>query len=99
MEELHMYSVLPYDQGLLGTTDHFRRLKEKTGFPTFAVRRYQLHKRLVEFAQNLGIEVRWGHKLDSIEQTADDVAIKFANGAKETFSFVVGCDGLPASLS
>ncbi|GJE95021.1 FAD-dependent monooxygenase [Phanerochaete sordida] len=94
MEELHMYSVVPGDEGLLGTTDYFRRLRAKTGFGTFAVRRHDLHRRLVAFAQRMGVEVRWSHHLAALEQGADGVAMQFANGEVDSASFVVGCDGL-----
>lgn len=36
----------------------------------------------------------WGHKLEAIEQGEDSVTVTCANGVKETFSFVIGCDGL-----
>ena len=92
--EFEMYSVVPGDVGLLGTTDYLKKLKEKTGTGVFAIRRYHLHKRLVEYAQKLGVEFHWGHKLETLEQFEDSVTVAFANGTKETFSFVIGCDGL-----
>lgn len=36
----------------------------------------------------------WGHKLDALEQGEDNAKVTFANGVRETFSFVVGCYGL-----
>ena len=50
--------------------------------------------RVVEYAQKLGIPIHFGHKLVELEQAAESVTVTFANGAKETFSFVIGCDGL-----
>lgn len=51
-------------------------------------------KRLVEFAERAGVPVVWGHKLESLVQDNDSVTITFSNGVQETFSFVIGCDGL-----
>lgn len=94
IEELHIYSVVPGDEGLLGTTDHARKLKQRNGFGNFCFRRQQLQQRLVDYAQNLGVEIRWGHKLESLDQSEEGVVATFTNGSKDAFSFVVGCDGL-----
>lgn len=94
VDEFHFYSVLPEDLGLLGVSDHFRRHREATGFGTVGVERPLLQNRLVEFAQKLDIPVNFGYKLENLEQTEDGVTVTFANGVKEAFSFVVGCDGL-----
>ncbi|EKM53957.1 uncharacterized protein PHACADRAFT_257471 [Phanerochaete carnosa HHB-10118-sp] len=94
VDAFHFYSVLPEDPGLLGTSDHPRRLREATGLGALAVRRSLLHQRLAEFAQRLGVTIRYGHRLEALAQEDDGVAVTFANGVRETFSFVVGCDGL-----
>ena len=94
MDEFHFYSVLPEDQGLLGISDHPRLQREAKGHGTITVQRPVLQKRLVEFAQKLGIPINFGHKLEKLEQAEDSVTVTFANGVQETFSFVVGCDGL-----
>lgn len=41
-----------------------------------------------------GVEIKWGHKLVSLEQSHNSVTVTFENGTKDTGSFVVGCDGL-----
>jgi salicylate hydroxylase len=38
--------------------------------------------------------VKWGHQAVEFEQSEDAVEVTFVNGAKDTASFVVGCDGL-----
>ena len=53
-----------------------------------------MQKRLIEFAEKLGVQINWSHELESLEQSDDEVSVKFTNGVQETFSFVVGCDGL-----
>ncbi|GJE95020.1 FAD/NAD(P)-binding domain-containing protein [Phanerochaete sordida] len=93
-DEFHFYSVMPEDTALLGVSDHPRRLRAATGLGTMGVRRPALHARLVEFAQRLGVPVKFGHKLEGLEDKGDSVEVAFANGVKETFDFVVGCDGL-----
>ncbi|EKM53970.1 uncharacterized protein PHACADRAFT_257500 [Phanerochaete carnosa HHB-10118-sp] len=93
-DEFHFYSVLPEDPGLLGISEHPRQLRETQGLGTITMQRPILHKRLAEFAQKLGIPIKYGHKLEKLEQTEDSVTVTFANGVQETFSFVIGCDGL-----
>ncbi|EKM53956.1 uncharacterized protein PHACADRAFT_209786 [Phanerochaete carnosa HHB-10118-sp] len=94
LDEFHFYSVLPEDPGLLGISENRRRQRETYGLGSIALRRPALHKRLVEYAQKLDIPIKYGHKLEEIEQAEDSVTITFANGVQETFSFVIGCDGL-----
>ena len=38
--------------------------------------------------------MKFGHELHTLEQDEDGVDVIFTNGAKERFSFVIGCDGL-----
>ncbi|KAI0093159.1 hypothetical protein BDY19DRAFT_982954 [Irpex rosettiformis] len=88
LERTAFYSVVQGDTGLLA---------EQPTNPTFAfhgVRRPVFHKALVEAAERVGVEFKWGHKLVSLEQGEDSVTVAFENGSKATGSFVVGCDGL-----
>ncbi|GJE95747.1 FAD/NAD(P)-binding domain-containing protein [Phanerochaete sordida] len=94
VDEIHFYSVLPEDAGLLGVTDHPRCLRAAHGFEHVSVQRPLLHAPLVEYAARLGVPVKFGHKLARLEQDAGGVTMGFANAAAETASFVVGCDGL-----
>ena len=86
-DNVEFYSVLPEDKGLIATI-------QAGGQGPRSIRRSDLTRSLIEFAQKLGVEVKWSHHLESLEQTDDSVSVKFANGVQETFSFVVGCDGL-----
>jgi salicylate hydroxylase len=97
IDEMQFYSVIPEDNGLMVTVDNLRRGREATGLGTRCVRRNVLQRSLLDFAEKSGVEIRWGHKLEKLEQREDSVVVTFANGAQETFSFVVGCDGLRSS--
>lgn len=88
------YSVLEEDKGLLGTSDDFLRSREKDAFGRRSFQRPILHQRLLEFAQKTGVSIHWGHKLESLQQDEDSVSVTFANGVQQTFSFIVGCDGI-----
>lgn len=93
-DEWHFYSVVEEDEGLLGTSDSEGKVRERKGLGTICMRRPILQQRLVEFAEKAGVPFKWGHKLESLQQDDERVTVSFANGARETFSFVVGCDGL-----
>jgi salicylate hydroxylase len=69
-------------------------MREHFGFPLIGVRRAEFHRFLIDTAEKHGIEIRWGHQAIEFEQSEDSVEVTFANGIKDTASFVVGCDGL-----
>lgn len=94
LDEFHSYSVIPEDLGVLAQLDQPKKLREETGLGPFGIRRSVLQKKIVEFAEQVGVEFKWDHKLEHLEQLDDGVTVTFADGTKDTFSFVVGCDGL-----
>ncbi|KAG1740168.1 uncharacterized protein EDB91DRAFT_1283001 [Suillus paluster] len=69
-------------------------MRERFGFPVIGVRRPEFQRLLIDTAEEHGIEIKWGHHAIAFEQSEDAVEITFTNGAKDTASFVVGCDGL-----
>jgi salicylate hydroxylase len=93
-DEWHFYSVLEQDKGFLGKLMHPKRHDGPHGYGTMSIMRPTLIRRIIEFAQKEGVEVKWGHQLDSLTQDDQGVTLKFSNGNEERFSFVVGCDGL-----
>ncbi|KAG1881389.1 hypothetical protein C8R48DRAFT_680793 [Suillus tomentosus] len=68
--------------------------REQFGFPFIAVRRAEFQRFLIDTAEKHSIEIKWGHQAIEYEQSDDAVEVTFANGVKDTASFVVGCDGL-----
>ncbi|KAG1777653.1 hypothetical protein EV702DRAFT_1099798 [Suillus placidus] len=69
-------------------------MRERFGFPLIGVRRAEFQRLLIDTAEKHGIEIKWGHQAIEFEQSEDAVEVTFANGIKDTASFVVGCDGL-----
>ncbi|KAI0062853.1 FAD/NAD(P)-binding domain-containing protein [Artomyces pyxidatus] len=94
IECLASYSVVPEDPGLLGQTDIPARMAEAYKHGMLAVSRVEFHRAIIAAAEAHGIKVKWAHELVGLEQTADTVRAKFANGNTDEASFVVGCDGL-----
>ena len=82
--------VLEEDKGLLGVSDYPKRQRETDGLDAVSIRRSLLQKKLVEFAEKADVEVKWGHKLEVLQQDGSGVTVKFANGAEDRFSFAVG---------
>jgi salicylate hydroxylase len=78
----------------MATVGHPKRGRETSGPDNRYIRRSVLQRSLLDFAEKSGVEIRWGHKLEKLKQRDDSVVVTFANGTNETFSFVVGCDGL-----
>ena len=94
IEEVHFYSTVEEDNGPLGVTDYPKTWGETDGLGLRTIERPTLQHKLVAFSEESGVQINWGHKLESLEQHEDRVSVTFSNGAEETFSFVVGCDGL-----
>lgn len=82
------------DKGLLGTSNQPKRMRGRYGFGMLIIRRSLMQMKLIEMVEKAGVRVLWGHKLETVAQGEDSVTVAFANGVKEKFSFVVGCDGL-----
>ena len=96
LEEWQFFSAIPEDKGYLGSL--IPPPKERTeGHTAVCTRRHVLQERLIQFAEKSGIPVRWEHQLESLEQDDEHVTVTFTNGVKETFSFVIGCDGIRSS--
>ncbi|KAG2123411.1 hypothetical protein DEU56DRAFT_50166 [Suillus clintonianus] len=69
-------------------------MRERFGFPVIGVRRPEFQRLLIDTAEKHGVEIKWAHQAIEFKQSEDAVEVTFANGAKDTASFVVGCDGL-----
>ena len=64
-----MYSVMPEDMGLLGVSEHLKRQREQFGIGNVSLERAEFQRKLIEFTQNAGVLIKWGHKLESLEQS------------------------------
>lgn len=69
-------------------------MRARFGFPVIGVRRPEFQQLLIDTAEKHGVEIKWSHQAKKFEQSEDAVDVTFANGTKDTASFVVGCDGL-----
>lgn len=94
IDTIAQYSVLAADAGVLAENDVPRRARSALGVGLEGIKRKVVLGALIDHAEAKGVRVRWGHKLVALEQLADGVRVRFENGAEETASFVVGCDGL-----
>lgn len=91
-------SVLPEDYGVLSEFPGSAATRIPGGPLSIAIRREVLLKTLAAYAEKAGVPLRWGHNMESLEQTEDGVKVRFTNGVEEEGSFVVGCDGLRSSV-
>ncbi|MGV3624394.1 MAG: FAD-dependent oxidoreductase [Archangium sp.] len=73
----------------IGTIDRSRD-RESFGWPMTMIRRADLNELLSTEARRRGIEVRYGLKLESLENTT----ARFTNGTTLRGDFVIGADGL-----
>ncbi|MDQ6785615.1 MAG: FAD-dependent monooxygenase [Acidobacteriota bacterium] len=56
--------------------------------------RYQLQEHLLKAARDLGIEVNFNHRLDSLETVEAETILKFENGERATANIVIAADGV-----
>ncbi|EKM53969.1 uncharacterized protein PHACADRAFT_145505 [Phanerochaete carnosa HHB-10118-sp] len=94
IDNMLFYSDLSEDSGVIAENDVPKRLRSKFGPTFFGIRRPVVLQALIDHAEYSGVLTKWGHKLVSLEQGENSVKVRFANGAEDTASFVVGCDGL-----
>ncbi|KAI0645467.1 FAD/NAD-P-binding domain-containing protein [Trametes meyenii] len=94
IQQIVQYSTLLEDPGELTRSDAPGRLAAEGKFGMLCVRRAVFHRTLLEHAEASGIPIVFGHQLVSFVETADRVAVSFANGKTDAASFLVGCDGL-----
>lgn len=60
------------------------------------IRRSDLHRILLEAAQSAGVPITWGHKVETIKETPDQVQATFAGGDVASGSILIGADGVHA---
>ena len=92
VDEWQCYSVIPEDKGYLGAIAFPR--EDPHPYGALSLERHILQRKLIDFAEKLGVPVHWGYELDTLEQNDTEVSVTFTNTTKESFSFVIGCDGL-----
>jgi len=69
------------------------------GYPAnVGIGRRALHKVLGDSAQGAGAEVRLGVVVETLNERADGVAVRFSDGRDETFDFVIGADGVYSQI-
>ncbi|KAG2034169.1 hypothetical protein BDR03DRAFT_1093926 [Suillus americanus] len=95
LDRLIQCSCLDGVEDILADTDISpAMMRERFGFPLIGVRRPEFQQLSIDTAKKHGIEIKWSHQAIEFEQSEDAVEVTFANGTKDTASFVVGCDGL-----
>lgn len=97
-ETVRYASVLPEDYGILSEFSGSVALQHPTDPLPIAIRRAFLLKTLTTYTEKAGVLLRWGHNMESLEQTENGVKVRFTNGVEEEGSFVVGCDGLHSNI-
>ena len=66
--------------------------------PIVTIKRGPLGKGLREAALAQGIAVEFGRRLAAVEQDADSVVARFADGSEAEGDFLVGCDGIRSAV-
>src|SRR5262249_46478734 len=61
---------------------------------TIAIARPTLHEVLLRNARSLGVVIRLGTTITSLNQEAGAVSVAFSNAGTATYDVVVGCDGV-----
>ncbi|KAF8584811.1 FAD/NAD(P)-binding domain-containing protein [Ramaria rubella] len=92
MEQIRILTVI--QSKVLAEHKGPSRLKDITGFPMRGCLREDFHKWIADMVEEHGIEIHWGHKFVSLQQSDETVTATFENGTTATGSFLIGCDGL-----
>lgn len=97
LDALNFRSWIPEAQASLASSAVPLLGRERFGFQIRGVERPELQRMLIETALKTGVDIKWDHALVALEQDDEEVRVHFANGATDTASFVIGCDGLHSS--
>lgn len=97
LDALNFRSWIPEAQASLASSAAPILGLERFGFQMRGVERPELQRMLIETALKSGVEIKWDHALVALEQGDEEVRVHFSNGATDTASFAIGCDGLHSS--
>lgn len=98
VDVMHFRSWIPEAQAPLVSSATPILGLEKFGFQMRGTERPELHQMLIENALESGVDIKWDHALIALEQGADEVCVRFANGKSDTANFVIGCDGIHSTV-
>jgi 2-polyprenyl-6-methoxyphenol hydroxylase-like FAD-dependent oxidoreductase len=71
--------------------------KERYGYPSLMTTRLDIHEVLLEDAEKRGIEVRYGVKVRSLQESEDGVVVHWSENSEDKelkVDLVVGADGI-----
>jgi len=69
------------------------------GYPPInGIARPVLHEILTTAAKQLGIDVRLGLTVDAIDDTADNVQVRFSDGSTGAYDLMIGADGVYSKM-
>lgn len=64
------------------------------GAQNVMIRRADLHDALLTAVRAIGLSVTFGHRVESVSETAAGITVAFANGQDAEGSVLIGCDGV-----
>jgi 2-polyprenyl-6-methoxyphenol hydroxylase-like FAD-dependent oxidoreductase len=65
---------------------------------TVAIARSALHDVLIQNAEQLGASITLGATVSSLNQQPDAVEVELSDGKRQSYDFVVGCDGIRSAV-
>lgn len=85
-------------QGKVLATATFDGFEERWGAPAVSISRRELHGCLLEQAEALGVEVRYGAALERVEQGADAAVAHLEGGEVVRAELLIGADGVHSKV-
>ena len=97
VDEMHFYSTVEEDQGLLGITDYPRKSAASDGLGFRVCPRAKLQRRLAAFAEDAGVPIKWGHRLERLQQNDRSVTATLDRKSTRLNSSHSGESRMPSS--
>ncbi|KZP34264.1 FAD/NAD(P)-binding domain-containing protein [Athelia psychrophila] len=97
LDSMNFRSWMPDAEVSLAESATPRLGRERFGFQMRGAERPELQRMLIDTALASGVEIHWEQTPTALEQGDDEVRVLFADGAADTASFVIGCDGIHSS--
>jgi len=105
LDEMKMVSGYPSSMQRISSTNEklgsisIAEINHNMGYPSLSILRYEFQNILVSKLDSLGVKIKYGYEITSIEEKESIVNVHFKNGIKTTADILIGADGRMSSIA
>lgn len=105
LDEMKMVSGYPSSMQRISSTNEklgsisIEEINHYMGYPSLSILRNEFQNILVSKLDALGVKIKYGHEITSVEENKSVVSVHFKNGVKTTADILIGADGRMSSIA